>query len=163
MRAIPTEMPLPVATVFSFGNDGKGALSGIHPADGPRVGTTDEFEEEWERIRPGWSEGAASMLASSGERMISEIGRCRRARAIEQSCGGGGGGAGEWRIPRRRKRFALSRGPASFLKIDPRLASPACLGNCSVAKSVSMARPEKRWNLGNRLESRGAGSDASSG
>lgn len=75
MRAIPTEIPLPVATVFSFDNWGNGAFSGRQPGEGPRETATDEVEEEWERILPECREGAASMLASSGERMISETGR----------------------------------------------------------------------------------------
>lgn len=82
MSAIPTEIPLPVATVFSLGSAGNGVLSGMQPGDGPRGRTADEFEEECERILPGWREGAASMLTSSGERIISETGRWRRARAI---------------------------------------------------------------------------------
>jgi hypothetical protein len=37
--------------------------------------------------------------------------------------------------PKRRKRFAFSRGPASFLSIELRRLWP-CLGNCSIARSV---------------------------
>lgn len=78
--------------------------------------------------------------------MISETGRAMRWRG-GLDCGGAGAEIPDDR--RRRNLFAFSRGPASFLSMEPRRL---CLGNCSstafrLERRVDVDRVRRRLEI----------------
>lgn len=96
---------------------------------------------ELERISP-WSGSNGDPLASAGERKISETGL-----APEQRGGICCGEAGDWTPEerKRRNRFAFSRGPASFLRMESRRL---CLGKgSSTALRSTVRRREERVRM----------------
>ena len=97
-------------------DSGGGVLWRVDPERGRFAEMVDE---ESDRNRPVCIFAAANIWASSAEIRISDTGRGRRERDIGRP---GGDGVGCMRLgtPKRRRRFAFSRGPASFLKIDLR-------------------------------------------
>lgn len=113
--------PLPVATIFSFRSGWNGVDdSGVAEWSGIGRGRNSVAMEESERISL-WSSSVESRAFP--DTIISETGRAPLQRGVSR-------GGGDW-IPeerRRKNRFAFSRGPASFLRIEPRRV---CLGNCS--------------------------------
>jgi hypothetical protein len=152
---MPTVRPLPVATIFSLRSGGNGVdnsgtavvCSGI-----ARAKTSVAIDDESERIS-GSSQDRGTSLACPEETMISETGRAPVERGLRRCCGGGVGG---WTPAerRRRNRFAFSRGPASFLRMElRRLKEGCCFGNCSstVALRQTVRRRADRVRI--RLES----------
>lgn len=112
MRAMPTEIPLPVATIFSLCNGVKEVVkSGVAGSANTVWGITSVAEDVSDRISD-----SKSIDVVRG-RIISETGRTPR-RGV-----GRGEGAGTPDDRRRRNRFACSRGPASFLRIVSRRPS----------------------------------------
>jgi hypothetical protein len=153
---MPTVRPLPVATIFSLRSGWKGVVnSGVAVPLGQSwtaCGRTSVAIIESGRMSLS---AGGEYLACPGERMISETGlgrvECRGDRC---------GGMVDW-IPddrRRRNRFAFSRGPASFLSMEPRRV---CLGNCSSTSRHTVRRRVERVRM--RLESKGTGSASSDG
>lgn len=97
--------------------------------------------EESGRISP-WSISEGNCLASDGERMISETGLAPERRGRIRC-----GGAGDWTPEerKRRNRFAFSRGPASFLRMESRRL---CLGKgSSTALRSTVRRREERVRM----------------
>lgn len=129
---MPTVKPLPVATIFSLRSGWKGVVnSGVAVPDlwsWTARGRKSVVISESERMSLSEAEGES--LRFPGERMISETGLGRVVRG--NRCGGIGDGIPAER--RRRNRFAFSRGPASFRRIEPRRVT---LGKCSSTESRS--------------------------
>lgn len=123
MRAIPTEIPLPVATIFSLCNGANGVVNSGVVGSSNDLGITSVAEEVSERISE-----SKSIDGADGDKIISETGRTPRR--------GVGRRVGAWTPDdrRRRKRFAFSRGPASFFKIESRRLSLGIA--CSVWHTV---------------------------
>lgn len=122
MRAMPTEMPLPVATIFSLCNGANGVVNSGVAGSSNALGITSVAEDVSERISE-----SKSIDGADGDKIISETGRTPRR--------GVGRRVGAWTPDdrRRRNRFAFSRGPASFLKIESRRLS---LGASSLLHTV---------------------------
>lgn len=129
---MPTEIPLPVATIFSLRRMGKDApTSDVEPPDPSSsvalgAATPDAVDVELDRSLPA-PESVEGIIGSSlGGRIISETGRRRVVRGIGICVE-----EGFEEVPRRRNLFAFSRGPASFL--NTRRSRRVALGSCSEA------------------------------
>ena len=153
---MPTVRPLPVATIFSLRSRGNGAdKSGTAVVCSGSAGAkmSVAIDDESGRISPSSRERSNSLVRPEGEMIISETGRAPLQRGLRRCCGGG---VGEWTPAerRRRNRFAFSRGPASFLRIElRRRRDGCCLGNCSLTVALRQTVRRRADRVRMRLDS----------
>ena len=124
MRATPTVIPVPVATIFSFGRGGNESVVVFDTVVGSGTGCG-PTEDASGRIPPTSTCVDDNICASLWGKLVSDTELVRSDRGVERPLGE------EVELtaaPRRRNRLAFSRDPASFLNSEPRRL---CSGNCA--------------------------------
>ena len=152
---MPTERPLPVATIFSLRSGANGvdkSGTAVVCSGSARVKMSVAIDDESKRISPSSRERGNSIVRPEGEMIISETGRAPLQRGLRRC----GGGVCELTPAerRRRNRFAFSRGPASFLRIElQRRREGCCLGNCSLTVALRQTVRRRADRVRIRLDS----------